>query len=294
MTDQASGSAVAGNSGSTSAVVAQAEGTSSVTNTQAAATTQASSSISWLPGADEVTVGYVQNKGWSDPAQVLDGYRNLEKVLGADRAGRTVVLPGEKAEQAEIDAFYSKLGRPAEAKDYKVDVPAGAPPEYADGFRAVAHQLGLTSKQAEGLVKWNNEFAGNAAAAQQNQSVAAFQADSEALKQAWGAAHDQNVVVARNTVAALGLDNATIDKMSAAIGHKPLMELLHKIGAKTGEGEFVSGSGSNYGSALTPAQAKSRIEELRRDNAWTTKYLSKDADAMAEMSRLMKYAYPEG
>lgn len=277
MTDNASGSAAAGNS--------------EPGNNAAAAP------ISWLPNADEVTVGYIQNKGWNEPGQVLEGYRNLEKVLGADRAGRTVVLPGEKAEQAEIDAFYSKLGRPADAKDYKIDMPEGAPADYADGFRSLAHQLGLSSKQVEGLVKWNNDYTGNAATAQANQFKVSFDADSEALRQSWGAAHDQNVVLARNVVAHLGLDTkpgGEIDKMSQAVGHKRLMEILHSIGSKTGESEFVSGNSSNYGSALTPAQAKARIAELRTDKAWTARYLNKDADAMAEMSRLHKYAHPEG
>ena len=36
-------------------------------------------------------------EGWKDNAAVVESYANLEKLLGADRAGRTVVLPGDKA-----------------------------------------------------------------------------------------------------------------------------------------------------------------------------------------------------
>lgn len=292
MTDQATGSVVTGNPASTAAAVAPVTTTSSTTN-QPATTAATASRIEWLKDADDTTVGYVQNKGWTEPVQVLEGYRNLEKLLGADKAGRTIVLPGEKAEPAEIDAFYAKLGRPAEAKDYKFAVPDGAPPEYADGFRAKAHELGLTAKQVEGLAAWNNEAVSSMSAAQQNQSVAKFQADVDALKQEWGAAHDQNVVIARNARQALGLDDKTIDAISGAIGHKGVMELLHKVGAKTGEGDFVSGGSSNYGGALTPGQAKARIAELKTDKNFTARYLSGDAEAKAEMSRLMKFANPE-
>lgn len=248
----------------------------------------------WLKGADETTVGYVQNKGWTEPTQVLEGYRNLEKLLGAEKAGRTVVLPGDKAEPAEVDAFYAKLGRPAAAKDYKVPVPEGQDAAFAEAAKAKFHELGLTAKQAEALAVWNNEYAAGAISAHQAKQSAVFGADVEALRTGWGAAHDQNVVLARNVVAALGVDGKTIDAISGAIGHKATMELFHKIGAKTGEDTYTAGTATtNYGSALTPGQAKDRIATLKSDKTWVARYVSKDAEATAEFERLHKYAFPE-
>lgn len=280
-----------GNPPSTSAVVGG--GSTTETLTTGAAPAAAPAAPEWLKGADEVTVGYVQNKGWTEPTQVLEGYRNLEKLLGADKAGRTVVLPGEKAEPAEVAAFYEKLGRPADPKDYKIPVPEGYDPGFAEAAKAKFHELGITAKQAEALAAWNNEYVGNLAASQQNQTAEAFQKDVAALKEAWGAAHDQNVLVARNVVNALGWDAAKIDKLSSAIGHKELMQTLHQLGTRMGEDSFVGGKDNQYGGALTPAQAKARIQELRGDRAWTAKYLNRDAEAMAEMTKLQRYAHPD-
>lgn len=292
MTDAATGSEQ-GNPSATSAVVADGSTSETINAGAPPAAAAPAAAPEWLKGADETTLGYVQNKGWTEPTQVLEGYRNLEKLLGADKAGRAVVLPGEKAEPAEVAAFYEKLGRPADPKDYKIAVPEGYDPGFAEAARAKFHELGITAKQAEALAAWNNEYISNVVAGQQNQTAEAFQKDVATLKEEWGAAHDQNVVVARNVVNALGWDAAKIDKLSAAIGHKELMQTLHQLGTKMGEDSFVGGKDTQYGGALTPAQAKSRIQELRNDKAWTARYLSRDAEAMAEMTKLQRYAYPD-
>ena len=296
MTDQAPGSAAAGNPAATTAeVVAPAGSTSAaVAAAPPVVSTPNVAGPEWLAGADELKVGYVQNKGWKDPSQVVDSYINLEKLLGAEKAGRTIVLPGDKAEQAEIDAFYAKLGRPAEAKDYKVEIPAEyGNAQFAEAAKAKFHELGITAKQAEGLTAFNNEFVKGQIAAQTNQSAEAFNADVAAIKTEWGAAHDQNVVIARNAAAALGWDGAKIDKISGAIGHKATMQMLHQIGSKTGESDFVTGTGNSYGGAKTPAQAKAEIQTLKQDKAFTAKLMNKDAEASARWTQLHQYAYPE-
>lgn len=290
MTDAATGSDQ-GNPSATSAVVGG--GSTTETLNAGAPPAAAPAAPAWLKGADETTVGYVQNKGWTEPVQVLEGYRNLEKLLGADKAGRAVVLPGDKAEPAEVAAFYDKLGRPADPKDYKIAVPEGYDTGFAEAARAKFHELGITAKQAEGLAAWNNEYVGGLAAKQQNQTAEAFQKDVATLKEEWGAAHDQNVVVARNVVNALGWDAAKIDKLSASIGHAELMKTLHQLGTRMGEDAFVGGKDTQYGGAMTPGQAKARIQELRNDKAFAAKYLSRDADAVAEMTKLQRYAYPD-
>ena len=110
----------------------------------------------WLDGADEVTVGYVQNKGWEKPTQVLESYRNLEKLMGADRAGNTVILPKPDATPEEFGKFYDRLGRPSDAAGYKLQVPQGGDPEFAKIAGNWFHESGLTAKQGEELAgRWN-------------------------------------------------------------------------------------------------------------------------------------------
>jgi hypothetical protein len=249
----------------------------------------------WLTGADEARVGYVQNKGWTDPTQVVESYVNLEKLLGADRAGRTVVLPNPDAAPAELASFYDKLGRPSDPSGYKIPVPEGVPPEFATGVAAKLHELGIPKAAGEGLAAWWNEQATAAQAANKDALDAAITADDAALKASWGAAFQQNVAVAQSAVRALGIDKATIDKMEANMGLKATMELFQKIGSKTGEPEFVTGEGGQkFGNALTPGQAQAKIAELKTDHDFIRKLSMGDAGARAELSRLSGFAYPEG
>ena len=292
MSDGTAGSVESGNPGTTAAAIAPVTPTSASIAAPAAAP-PVSAGPEWMKGSSELSNGYVQNKGWTEPSQVVDSYINLEKLLGADRAGRTVALPGDKAEPAELNDFYTKLGRPAEAKDYKIDLPAGGDQTYADAAKAKFHELGLTSKQAEGLASWNNEYAKGMTDTQTNQSVAAYQADVAAVKTEWGAAHDQNTVIARNAVTALGWDAKKIDAISGAIGHKATMQMFHEIGMKTGEGSFVASTDSGYGSAKTPAAAKAEIQALRQDKDFMSKFMNKDVDANRRWTQLHQYAHPE-
>ena len=248
----------------------------------------------WLPGADETLVGYVQNKGWTEPKQILDSYVNLEKLLGADRAGNTVVLPKPDAPKAELDAFFNKLGRPAEPTGYKIPVPEGTTPEFANAAAARMHELGVSKTAGEALASWWNEQAAAAQTAQKATLDASIAADDAALKTAWGAAFQQNVAVAQAAVRALGVDKATIDKLEAGMGLKATMEFFHKIGAKTGESDFVSGSGTErFGNALTPGQAQAKIAELKGDREWVAKFARGDAHARAELTKLTAFAFPE-
>lgn len=249
----------------------------------------------WYAGADELTRGYVQNKGWDDPLKAVSSYQNLEKLLGADRAGRTVVLPKEGATPEELNEFYAKLGRPADPKEYKFDVPDGAPTKYAEGFRAKAHELGLSAAQVAGLAGWNNEFAKQAQESLAAERAAKVNAEDAELKQRWGAAYPQELGKAQAAARGLGVSPEVIDQLAAGMGHAATMELFRAIGNRIGEAEFVSGDGKTpFGAAMTPEQAKAKIAELRADKAWTKAYIEGDAEKKAEMARLHAFAYPEG
>jgi hypothetical protein len=239
-------------------------------------------------------VGYVQNKGWTEPGQVLDGYRNLEKLFGADKAGNTVLLPKADASPEEMGKFYDRLGRPAAADGYKLEVPQGGDPAFAKQASGWFHELGLTQKQGEALTqKWNAHM-GGLTQAQQLQVQQNFQADDTALKNDWGQAYQQNVTQAQAAVRGLGVSGDQIEKLSNAMGHKATMELFQKIGSRMGESDFVTGDKlEKFGNALTPGQAKAEIQSLRDDKAFVSKLLSKDAEATAKWTRLHQFAFPE-
>ena len=285
-----------GQGASTSAALAQPQATAAPTGTQVtqqqAVPPQAAPA--WLANADETTVGYVQNKGWTEPTQVLEGYRNLEKLLGADKAGNAIVIP-KSDDPKEWGAVFDKLGRPTGADGYKVALPPGGDASVQNQVLAKFHELGLTKTQGESLASWYNELGTNSIAAQEAAKQQAFQADDQAIRTTWGQAYTQNLAQAQQAARGLGLDAAMIDKMSEGIGHKATMELLQKIGAKMGEDTFVAtGDQQGFSNALTPGQAKAEIQALMADKDFTKQYLNGNAEARAKMGRLHSFAFPEG
>ena len=249
--------------------------------------------ISWLDGADETTVGYVQNKGWSDPKQVLDGYRNLEKLLGADKAGNGVVLPRLDADAKEWAPIWDRMGRPPAADGYaRLE---GANPELQNSMFGKFHELGLTKTQGEAVANWIAELGQQDTQQAEQQAATRFQEEDMAIRTEWGAAYNQNVAQAQAAARGLGLDADTIDAMAEAMGHRATMNLLQKIGSRMSEDAFVSGERTeSFGNALTPGQAKAQIQTLMTDRDFTTRYMAGDAAAKAKMESLHRFAYPEG
>lgn len=277
------------------APVATSPSSTGTQTTAAPAAATAPAAPSWLSGADELTVGYVQNKGWTEPTQVLDGYRNLEKLLGADKAGNALVIPKHDADPKEWGAVYDKLGRPSGPDGYKVQFPEGSDKAAQDAILTKAHELGLTKAQAEGLFGELNSRSMANAQAMEAQRIAAFQQDDASVKAEWGAAYTKNLAQAQAGARGLGLDAPTIDKLAGALGHKATMTMLQKIGATMNEDSFVSPDNpQGFGNALTPGQAKAQIQSLMSDRDFTSKYMQGSAEAKAKMEALHRFAYPEG
>lgn len=248
----------------------------------------------WLPGADEATTGYVANKGWKEPGDVLSSYQNLEKLLGAERAGNTVILPKPDATPEEKAAFFNRLGRPQDPAGYQIKLPEGAPKEFATAAQAKMHELGLSKAQGEALAEWWNGQATASQAALQAQTAEAFKSEDAALHQEWGAAFPQNIAQAQAAVRGLGITTEQIDRLQAAMGHKATMEFFQKIGSKMGEADFVSGTGKEpFGNAMTPAQAKARMAELMKDKDFVARFAKGDTQAIQERNRLVTFMFPE-
>lgn len=90
----------------------------------------------------------------------LDGWAkstiSREKIIGNPN---TVALPNSKSEMKEWREFNSKLGLPAEAKDYNIKAHEGATDEDIEWFKNLAHsdKVQLTERQARALWDSFNE-----------------------------------------------------------------------------------------------------------------------------------------
>lgn len=251
---------------------------------------QAPANGNWYDSIEDNDLkGYVQNKGWKDPKELADGYRNLEKLLG----GEKMPMPKGADDKDGWNRVYDALGRPKTAEEYKLPVPEGDNGEFAKVASGKFHELGLSAAQAQGLAEWWNATQAQNMQNFQAQSNAKIESDLQSLKSEWGAAYDENVEFGRRAAREYGLDQDKLSKIESALGTAEMIKLMAQIGRAQGEAKFVDGENKGNTFGMTPAAAQQRIEQLRADRDWTSKYLAGNADATNELARLMKLAYPE-
>ena len=237
----------------------------------------------WTNGFADDLKGYVENKGWKDPSAMVDSYRNLEKLVGVKE--KLLQVPDNLGDEKAMADVWKRLGRPEKPEEYGIKAEND---KFAKWFTETAHKTGLNRNQAEALFKSYDEFA----KAEFSQSEAQMKAENEKLigelKTKWGSAYDQNLNVAKQAASQFGVDAEMLNKLESAMGFTKTMEFMQAIGSKLGEPDFVNGQPLRADKALTPSQARERINQLINDKDWSNKYVNGGVQEREEMERLNK------
>lgn len=213
---------------------------------------------------------------------------------GQRRLGSAINLPGKDAKPEEVAALRTRLGEagvielpPGDPSKYEISKPADLPggvvwsDDMANSFRGKAHELGLTQKQATGLVDYHLKTM-----AAVNEGLGLSIADGEkALREKWGADFDKNKELAIRAAGAIFKDEAAKKFFSnTALGNHPvLIETMAKIG------ELIQEDGSIMAPANRDAQLDEEakwVEQVQTNPSHPdyTKYQSGDP-ALAERVR---------
>lgn len=237
--------------------------------------------------------GWIANKQYASPEVQVEAHYNLEKLLGHHKAGRTVVVPDDSATPEERAAFYTKLGRPDTADKYEIPAVEGADPNFSKGVREMLFEAGVPAAQGKALAEKYIALEKQVADARAAEQTARFTQEGDKLKKEWGAAYEDKAKGVDRAASEFGLNEQELVALRNALGPYRAMTFLDAVGSKLGEGSYISGDSSrDFSGAMTPAQAQSRIKDLRGDSDFIKRYTSGDVNAKAEMDRLHKYAYP--
>ena len=248
----------------------------------------------WLSSIENTELRTLaETKGWDKggPESVLSSYHNLEKLFGADKAGRAVVLPAPDADEAVMSEFYNKLGRPDKADGYDLPVPEGQDGQMAEWASGVFHEAGLTARQAKIVSeKWNDHVGSLQQDGEAQNTQTAQDAEAE-LKREWGAAYDQKVVGINQAATALNMTEEHLAGLRSAMGPAAAMRFVDGLAGKMGEAPNDTG-GFSEGVALTPSSAASELSKLSLDkefmDAWMNKNHPAHNWAMDKKQRLAK------
>ena len=249
----------------------------------------ASNDNAWDSGFDETTRAYIGNKGWQNPSDILNSYRNLEKFSGGSK--NLIELPGHDADADAMSTFYNKIGRPESPDNYNFTLPDAGDEELFNWFRQTAHETGLTDTQAAQLFnKWEELSTSRVNEIQQN-ALQSAESDIASLKKEWGQGFDAQIQSGRRAVEAIGLSEDQLTEYESKLGTAEMLKLFATLGSKMGEDSFEDGGRSGGSFGLTPAAAQAQLSDLRMDKNFMDAYLSGDKDAVSKMQRLMGMAY---
>lgn len=201
-----------------------------------------------------------------DIPSLVKSFVHAQKQIGADK----VVIPGKHATEDDWKAFYQKLGVPADAKEYNMDLgdKHGFQDSFLNAFKENAHKLGILPKQATELLKWYKGFEGQNLQAKTQAEQTAKAEGFNALKQEWGAAFPEKGRMAR--LAVKELMNADQRKWldESGMGDNPQMiRFLEKIGSMVLKEDVIRGEGQGGTGALAPAEASKKAREIIGNHA---------------------------
>ena len=230
----------------------------------------------WKAGFEPDMQNFVTERGFTGPKQVVEQYRNLEKLRGVP-ADQLLTLPKSFDDAAAMAPIYDRLGRPKDAKGYALELPTGGDPKQTEWAGDLFHKTGLTKAQGEAIAKgWNERQAQAIASATENTKIAKAQAELT-LRKEWGAAYDQNVALVDKGASTLGLTADQVEALGGMQGREAVMKKLADIGKSLGEGNFITGTKSGADpNIMSPAQAQAKISELMKTSDFTEKLYKGD------------------
>jgi len=245
----------------------------------------------------------MRTKNYANPQVVADSYLQASKLISADNR---VAIPAEGDDKAWGE-FYTKLGRPAEAKAYelKVNDPAMQVEQpFMDWGKDLAFKLGLNGKQAQMMVDEYVKYsagrlkdAGTQTAADNDKALGDLTTALGDKSQTLLAAGSRVLTALANNKSlpdALKLTDADMAKVEGLMGAAPLAKLLMAVGALSGEASFVTNDAGNGNPStpegMSPDQAAAEITRLNGDAEFQKKYTNANdpghKEALDRMNRL--------
>lgn len=249
----------------------------------------------WIGELPEELQAIAKNKDWKSPLDAVASYQSLEKIMGAEKAGRPViVLPEDEKDEAGWGKVFEQLGRPKEASEYGLDKLDGADPDFAKWAADTFHTAGVSGKQAAAIAEKWQAYQAELVKQEDDQFAQTSKSDMEALKKEWGGDFDGKVELARRLVQNigagredLGADLASIERV---MGTRKFMTFFADLGAKLGEDQ-LPGTRERGGNLGGSKSALAEIETLKTDKDFNRKMQAGDATAKKRWDDLHQQAY---
>ena len=202
-----------------------------------------------------------------DVGNLARSFVNAQKLIGADK----IPFPTNPTEE-DLSNIYSRLGRPETPEGYEFATDGNVITEdVAAEYAGVAHQLGLSPKQAAGILDYYKGSVGETT--EQMEQLAQEQAEqtTNELKREWGNAFGDKVAAAKDVVdqfAGSEILQMRLEDGTMIGNHPAFIKAFAAIGdfksTVTSEDTINDGARS---SVFTPAQAQAEIDAIMNDKS---------------------------
>lgn len=203
----------------------------------------------------------------------MKAHRELEAKIGE----KGLILPKAADDPAWADVWKT-LGRPDDPKGYDIPLPEGDDGAFAEQFRPVAHELGLSATQVTKLAEWFNGLA------DQSATLNAEAARAE-LQKEWGGQLKANMELAARARDTFGLDAVAVEKIASGYGLTDTIKLLAQLGRAVGEGGGLPG-GKGQGFQKSIEQLRARKTEIQTNPELSKKLYAGDPGLKAEWDEI--------
>lgn len=229
----------------------------------------------------------------ADVPSLAKGYVSAQKMIGTKRLEE----PQPTWKEDQWNNFYKALGRPETPDKYtvpKVTLPEGLKLEDTRLAKAkeTLHKLGLTDKQASGVLQhYFDDLGGSYKAATDARAAEKLAAENQ-LKAEWGDKFKAQMDMAKSVVSHFGGEDFVKYLDESGYGNDPqLTKFLAKVGAKMME-DTAAGDKGGF-KVLDSTKAKQEITNLYGDKAFMAAWMSKEnpghqaaVEKMVELQRL--------
>lgn len=253
-------------------------------------------SPSWVEGIKDPNLqGWAMNKGFHSktPEDMANSYFHLEKLFGADKAGRTVEMPKDFEDTEGWNAVYAKLGRPASPDEYSFKVENGDE-NFINWAKKTFHDIGMSDRAAGVLIQKYGELAEQQQAAKMEMERQRNVTELESLRKEWGAAFDVKMQQIDTAATALGVQAEEVKALMSTLGTSRTAKLFAGIAEKLGEDSFVSADAADTVGVMTPAMAIAKRSELLGDKDYQAALLDKNHpahnEAVEKFKKLSRFA----
>lgn len=240
------------------------------------------------------TTGLDKKTAAEAAVELTKSYLGVRSFIGAPPES-VVRWPRDASDETGWQAIRTRLGVPTDKAQYDEGLKAlkGANGQPIDETmvafgRELAAKVKLPASDAPALVQGIMEDRDRRAAAELADKTAKIGESREALKKDWGANHDMNMLIAKQTAGKLGIPRETVEGFENTAGYAATMNMFLAIGQRIGEDKLVLPGGANPSGVMTQSQAAAEIDRLKTDTVFLEKWGKGDTESVRLWNNLNK------